>query len=261
MKMPLNKATEDMYKEADPNQQLPLVVPSLIAIGVNDVDVPVDMVEDYFWNAKKIAGESVVAMMDGVVVDPSSAAGWIVPPAIKFLKIPNSDHYTIVNALHDAWSKVYDEMVDVCPSLANVPHVVTADDIQKFRMEKEAASNNNRLKDRKLSNARSYNYETDKISVHDQTDMSSNHLSPMKDTNAPLPPPPVNTNILQNEDSTRNHSSAISQIIEEKSLANSASKSSAGSDQTQKSVPPPSLPELFSFPPLASNKKGNMKFF
>lgn len=46
-----------MCSEASPAEILPLQVPTLLFGGTNDTDVPVDMVEDYFWQAKRIAGE------------------------------------------------------------------------------------------------------------------------------------------------------------------------------------------------------------
>lgn len=59
MKVPFEETPEChlLYDEACPSKQLPVEVPTIIAIGTSDTDIPLDMVEDFYWYAKKVGGE------------------------------------------------------------------------------------------------------------------------------------------------------------------------------------------------------------
>jgi hypothetical protein len=59
MKVPYDETPEchGIYDEACPSKLLPVEVPTIIAIGTSDTDIPLDMVEDFYWYAKKIGGE------------------------------------------------------------------------------------------------------------------------------------------------------------------------------------------------------------
>lgn len=74
-------------RSASPHHLLPLKVPTLLAIGSADLDVPPDMLVTFH--------EKCV----------SSSAPSVVLPAL--LVIPDADHYKIMNAEEDAWLELF----------------------------------------------------------------------------------------------------------------------------------------------------------
>jgi pimeloyl-ACP methyl ester carboxylesterase len=47
MGCPLTADTDALYRSASPTHVLPLLCPTVVAIGEDDVDIPVDMVREY----------------------------------------------------------------------------------------------------------------------------------------------------------------------------------------------------------------------
>ena len=98
-------------RAASPAEILPLQVPTLLFAGALDVDVPMDMVEDYYWKAKRIAGErfntwkikhekilpvDLAGSNQSLLSLASSdrAKSFATPIPLKFIKL-NCDHYDV----------------------------------------------------------------------------------------------------------------------------------------------------------------------
>ena len=60
---PVSMAT---YSEACPSKLLPLEVPTIIAIGTSDADIPADMVENFYCNAKAVARQQHATNSDRI---------------------------------------------------------------------------------------------------------------------------------------------------------------------------------------------------
>eukprot|EP00602_Paraphysomonas_sp_CaronLab_P010531 CAMPEP_0185028574 /NCGR_PEP_ID=MMETSP1103-20130426/14360_1 /TAXON_ID=36769 /ORGANISM="Paraphysomonas bandaiensis, Strain Caron Lab Isolate" /LENGTH=481 /DNA_ID=CAMNT_0027563027 /DNA_START=946 /DNA_END=2388 /DNA_ORIENTATION=+ len=162
MRMPYDLASPECleaYGSACPSKALPLQVPTILAIGDADVDIPPDMVEDFYWYAKKVGGEAATRgvpmassvdsgednmgrMKRGDTLDsipetsPVQSQGvkrdrcrkvlqrktsCVVPVPLKFLKIQGANHFDVVNSSTDAWARIFDEMFTLMPNLADVP--------------------------------------------------------------------------------------------------------------------------------------------
>lgn len=101
----------NIYSAASPAEILPLQVPTLLVAGALDTDVPMDMVEDYYWKAKRIAGEKfntwkikhertlpvdLAGSNQSLLSLASSdrAKSFATPIPLKFIKL-NCDHYEV----------------------------------------------------------------------------------------------------------------------------------------------------------------------
>jgi acetyl esterase/lipase len=78
------------YKLASPSELLPIQVPLLLCVGVNDDVIPKSYVEEF---KNKV--------LDGPVLPTEE---------VKFLVIENADHFQVVNAKDKAWEKIFDCM-------------------------------------------------------------------------------------------------------------------------------------------------------
>lgn len=174
MKCPFDGSTHCLqtFSEACPSKLLPLEVPSIIAVGTVDKDIPADMVEDFYWRAKKAGGEAAARAVsetsaaysadsasDTPISSPSpkgaensgsvggiagdtdcsnaaesrrqspkhksnkKSSSCVVPVSIKLVKLKDADHYDVVNAATPTWGSIFDEMLDMVPSLADIPEV------------------------------------------------------------------------------------------------------------------------------------------
>jgi hypothetical protein len=262
MKAKYSPETDGLYKAACPAKSLPLEVPALLAIGLNDVDIPVDMVEDFFWNAKKIAHEVIHAnslsnkdMEDnGMVRVDSPSLNWVVPPSIKLLKIANANHYTIVNAEDNAWRKVYDELIDLCPSLSDVPKVVSNDDLEMVIAKRKRPSVRNAIK-------------TGDTVIAPSQQSSNSTMGIVTYTNSTAAPAYATiSNSSSLSDIQNSGSQDIVESKEDKGVGNRSSNLSNDSPscstnyQQVNTTPNNDIPELFSFPAPSATKK-NTSFF
>lgn len=64
----LTKETDAFYRSASPAHLLPLVCPTIVAIGEDDVDIPVDMVRDYCTLAAAESAPVPVEVSDAVSI-------------------------------------------------------------------------------------------------------------------------------------------------------------------------------------------------
>eukprot|EP00930_Biecheleria_cincta_P018654 TRINITY_DN14453_c0_g1_i1.p1 TRINITY_DN14453_c0_g1~~TRINITY_DN14453_c0_g1_i1.p1 ORF type:complete len:348 (+),score=71.65 TRINITY_DN14453_c0_g1_i1:27-1046(+) len=78
---PVEEAALAEYKKASPAALLPVQFPVLVAYGEKDTDVPPKLVAEYAEAAKAMS-----------------------PDLVSEAKIPNADHFDIVNASSEAWS-------------------------------------------------------------------------------------------------------------------------------------------------------------
>jgi hypothetical protein len=177
MKMPYDpedSASVAAYHSACPSKLLPLLVPTVLVTGTNDTDVPHQLVEDFYWYAKRISGEIIsrcVSFTSDIPPPPSSpfilrpeALGGgdsdpklhrlasseqilveqldpkiidffrVSPPPLKLLKLPGSTHYDVMDSTSLAWGSIFDEMLSMSPQLSDVPEI----DLQAYRENLEA---------------------------------------------------------------------------------------------------------------------------
>jgi hypothetical protein len=110
MKMPYDDSEISIcnFSAACPSKLLPLHVSSLIVTGTLDEDVPPDIVEDFYWQAKKMSRE--VSYQD-------------THTTIKLLKLTDANHYDVITCSTGAWAAIFDAMLSMAPQLSDVPSI------------------------------------------------------------------------------------------------------------------------------------------
>lgn len=164
---PKNSDSVAAYHSACPSKLLPLLVPTILVTGTNDTDVPHRLVEDFYWDAKRISGEIIsrcVSLSSSLPPPPPSSPYVGVdsdttklnclveqisidhlnpkiieyfqssPPPLKLLKLPGSTHYDVMDSTSIAWSSIFDEMLSMAPQLSDVPEI----DLQGYRENLES---------------------------------------------------------------------------------------------------------------------------
>jgi pimeloyl-ACP methyl ester carboxylesterase len=105
------------YSMASPHRLLPLKVPTLLAIGTADADVPPDMLISFHKEAVEahkllkndvekggVCGKSAVLEMTPSLA-PHSSTPSVSEPTL--LLIDNADHYKILDASESAWLELF----------------------------------------------------------------------------------------------------------------------------------------------------------
>jgi acetyl esterase/lipase len=138
------------YHSACPSKLLPLPVPTILVTGTSDTDVPHQLVEDFYWDAKRVSGDIISRCIlsvstpseDGAddlpppadegpplvdsplhhQLDPKILESFrLAPPPLKLLKLPGATHYDVMDSTSSAWSSIFDEMVSMSPQLSDIP--------------------------------------------------------------------------------------------------------------------------------------------
>jgi acetyl esterase/lipase len=86
-------ATSCPYRRASPHRLLPMATPLLVVAGTADVDVPADVVTEFY--------DQVLASEASVASSASTA----------LLVLPGADHFDVVNAATPAWVQIYEAVL------------------------------------------------------------------------------------------------------------------------------------------------------
>ena len=111
-----------LYDEACPSRLLPLTTNCLLISGENDVDVPSELVKDFF-NAVECERSrdnhdmNNIHNNDDVITETYTSKEFVIDgnrKVMQYFDIPDADHYTLVDSNSAAWDTLSQMIKNIC---------------------------------------------------------------------------------------------------------------------------------------------------